>query len=206
MPSSLRPLFLAAVLCTAAGTASALSPNDAGDIVRAQILINKVLQVVDKYRQVTVELEAPEPIHDNTGKYLLPYRADGEMTEWAGRAANVAAGKIVGEKVGEKATQALASKIPFGGLAGGLLKKKTKQVAANAILGGTEFIKKTSDLSFSNLNDYALYLHVRHGTSASYQQALAAAMALYPDLEGTFEGAINNAYRTQSTKVAKSAE
>lgn len=203
MLPSLRSLFLAAALGVSAATAFALSPNDAGDIVRAQILINKVLQVVDKYRQFTVVLEAPEPIHGTTGKYLLPYKADGQMTEWASKTLNVAASKIVGEKVGEKATEALASKIPFAGLAGGLIKKKTKQVTANAILGGPEFIKKTSELSFANLNDYALYLHVHHANSASYKQALAAAMSLYPELEGTFEGAINNAYRTQSAKAAK---
>ncbi|MBA4136301.1 MAG: hypothetical protein C0518_03175 [Opitutus sp.] len=85
MPSFLRHVFLTAVACTAAATASALSPNDAGDLVRAQILINKVLQVVDKYRQFTVVLEAPQPISGNTGKYLLPYRANGAMTEWAGK-------------------------------------------------------------------------------------------------------------------------
>jgi hypothetical protein len=200
MPPLVRSLFVAAV-CAAAVTASALSPNDAGDIVRAQILINKVLQVVDKYRQFTVVLEAPAPIQGNSGKYLLPYKADGQLTPWASKTVSVAASKMVGEKVGEKATEALAAKIPFGGLAGGLIKKKSKEVAANAMLGGPEFIKKNSDLSFANLNDYALYLHVQHGKSANFQQALAAAMAVYPELEGTFEGAINQAYRTQAAKA-----
>ena len=206
MNRSVRRLLAAATLGALSATAFALSSNDAGDIVRAQILINKVLQVVDKYRQFTVVLEAPAPIQGNTGKYLLPYRADGQMTEWASKTLNVAASKIVGEKVGEKATEAVASKIPFGGLAGGLIKKKTKQVTANAMLGGPEFIKKTSELSFANLNDYALYLHVQHSNSAGYQQALAAAMAIYPELEGTFEGTIQNAYRTQAAKAGKKVD
>jgi len=107
--------------------------------------------------------------------------------------------------VGEKATEAVASKIPFGGLAGGLIKKKSKEVTAVAFLGGPEFIKKTSSLSCANLEDYALYLHVNHSGSAGYQQALAAAMALYPDLETKFEAAIQQAYRTQSKQVAAKA-
>ena len=206
MTRSVRRVLAAATLGALSATAFALSSNDAGDIVRAQILINKVLQVVDKYRQFTVVLEAPAPIQGNTGKYLLPYRADGQMTEWASKTLNVAASKIVGEKVGDKATEAVASKIPFGGLAGGLIKKKTKQVTANAMLGGPEFIKKTSELSFANLNDYALYLHVQHSNSAGYQQALAAAMAIYPELEGTFEGAIQHAYRAQAAKAGKKVD
>ena len=205
MTKSFRPFLLAAALAATALPALALSANDAGDIVRAQILINKVLQVVDKYRELTVELRAPEPIKGNSGKYLLPYKSDGQMTEWAGKIVNVAASKVVGEKVGEKATEALASKIPFGGLAGGLIKKKSKEVTAQAFLGGPEFIKKNSDLSFANLNDYALYLHVQHSKSASYQQALAAAMALYPELETTMEGAVKDAYRKQAAQAPKKA-
>ena len=205
MSRSLRPLVLAALFTTASLPAFALSAGDAADIARAQKVITQVLKVVEKYQQSTVTLQAPAPIAGSKGKYLLPYKADGQMTEWAGKILNVAASKIVGEKVGEKATEAVASKVPFGGLAGGLLKKKSKEVTAQAFLGGPEYLKKTSDLSFDNLADYALYLHVQHGNSANYQQALAAAMALYPDLEGSFEGAIKNAYRTQAASAAKSA-
>ena len=205
MTSSFRFVLAAACALAAGVSVHAISSSSAGDLVRAQIVINKVLQVVDKYRTLTVELEAPQPIANNSGAYLLPYKANGEMTEWASRTLNVAAGKVVGEKAGEAAGKALASKVPFGGLASGLLKKKTKEVAATAVMGGPKFIKKSSDQSFANLNDYALYLHVRHGSSANYKQALAAAMALYPDLEGTFDGAIQNAYRTQAAKAGKPA-
>lgn len=192
-------LFAGLALC--ALPAFGLSSNSAGDIVRAQILINKVLKVVDQYRQYTVVLEAPEPIQGNTGKFLLPYKADGQPTEWANKTLNVAAGKIVGDKAGDAASRAIASKVPFGGLAAGLVKKKTKEVTAVALLGGPEYIKKTSDLSFANLNDYAVYLHVRHSSDPGYKQAIAAAMAVYPELEGSFEGAIQQAYRTQGAKA-----
>lgn len=203
MTPFLRSSLVAAVLAAAAVPALALSANDAGDLVRAQVLIGKVMQVVEKYREFTVQLEAPAPIAGTKGRYLLPYKSSGELTPWAAKIVGVAASKVVGEKVGEKATEALASKVPFGGLAGGLLKKKSKEVAASAFLGGPEFIKQNSDLSFANLDDYAVYLHVRHSGDGTYQQAVAAAMALYPDLEGRFEGAVKNAYRTQSAKAGQ---
>lgn len=198
MTTPARSLFIAALLSFAAVPVFALSADDAADIVRAQKLITKVLTVVQKYQAANVVLQAPQPIAGTSGKYLLPYRADGQMTEWAGKIVNVAASKIVGEKVGEKATEAVASKIPFGGLAGGLIKKKSKEATAVAFLGGPEFIKKTSELSFANLSDYAVYLQARHGNSGNFQQALAAAMALYPDLEGNFESAIKSAYKAQA--------
>lgn len=177
-----------------------------GDITKAQILIGRVMQMVDKYRELTITLEAPVPQRDNKGKYLLPYKADGEQTEWAGKSMNAAVGKVVGEKAGDMATNALASKIPFGGLAGGFMKKKIKETAAVTALGGTEYLQKTSELSFPNLNDYAVYLHVMHSKDANYKEVLATAIAVYPDLEGRFDGAIKEAYRTQAAKAGKKIE
>lgn len=198
MLSLARRLLLVAAFATASVSAFALSADDAAEIVRAQKLIAKVLKVVEQYRAANITLTAPTPIAGNSGKFLLPYKADGQLTDWAAKIANVAASKIVGEKVGEKATEAVASKIPFGGLAGGLIKKKSKEVTAVAFLGGPEFIKTHSDQSFADLRQYAVYLQARHGGTAGFQQALAAAMALYPDLEGTFEAAVKEAYQAQS--------
>jgi hypothetical protein len=189
------------VSLVATSPAFALSADDAGDLVRAQKLITKVLKIVEKYQAANLVLAAPAPRAGNGGKYLLPYKADGELTDWAAKIVNIAASKVVGEKVGEKATEAVASKIPFGGLAGGLIKKKSKEVTAVAFLGGTEFIKSHSDQSFDNLADYAVYLQARHGNTANFQQALAAAMALYPDLESGFENAVKQAYAAQAKKT-----
>lgn len=202
------PIRLSALIAATLAFATlsfAVSSSSFGDIVRAQILINKALEVVQKYRETTITLEAPTPIADNSGKYLLPYKADGEPTEWAGKALNAQVGKLVGEKAGDMATNAIASKIPFGGLAGGLIKKKVKESAGMIALGGAEYLKKNSDQSFANLNDYAVYLQVRHGADSNYKEVLAAAIAVYPDLEGRFEGAIKDAYRKQAEANAKKA-
>ncbi len=205
MTSLVRSLFAAAVFAAGSVSALALSSSDAGEIVRAQIIINKVIEVMKKYQTSNLVLEAPAPVAGNGGKYVLPYLADGQMTEWAGKIVNITAGKIVGEKVGDKATDAVASKIPFGGLAGGLIKKKSKEMTTVAFLGGAEFIRKHSDQSFNNLEDYAVYLQARHGGTAGFQNALAAAMAVYPDLEGTYEAAIQKAFKAQSAKAAAAA-
>ena len=206
MKTFVRTFVLAAVVATVATRVSALSSSAAGDIVRAQMVINKVIQIVGEYQKLTqqnVLLEAPTPIAANTGQYLLPYKANGEATEWAVKAVSAQVGKLVGEQAGDAATRAVASKVPFGGLASGLIKKKTKEVAAVTALGGSEYLKKTSELSFNDLSDYAVYLHVHHSGDANYQQVLATALAVYPDLENRFDGAIKAAYAAQAAKAKK---
>ncbi len=193
-------LLLAAAVFVAPLTSSAISPSLAGDLVKAQVMIGKVEQFMQKYRELTVELEAPEPRWDTDGKYLLPYLSDGEPTEWAQKALSAQAGKMIGEKVGEKAAGALASKVPFGGLASGFLKKKAKESAAVMALGGKDFIKETSDQSFKSIDDYCVFLHVRHSGDPDYQEVLAAAVAVYPDLEGRFPSAIQKAYKKQAKR------
>jgi hypothetical protein len=192
-------IVMMVVFAVVATTRLFANANAIGDIVKAQIVINKVLDVVAQFHEQTVVVDAPAPIATNKGKYLLPYKANGEMTEWAGKALNVEVAKLAGEKAGD----AVASKIPFGGFASGLIKKKTKEVAAVTALGGMNFLKSTSELSFDSLNEYAVYLHVRHSTDANYKEVLAAAMALYPDLEGRFDGAVKEAYQQQAAKVKK---
>lgn len=168
-----------------------------GEIVKAQVIIGQIQQIRDAINAATVELEAPEPRYDTKGKYLLPYTQEGEPTEWAGKVLQSQAGKMVGEKAGGMAANALASKVPFGGLAGGFMKKKAKESAAVIAMGGNKFIKKTSDQSFKSLEDYAVFLQARHGSDPDFKMTLAAAVALYPDLEHKFAAYIKKAYRKQ---------
>lgn len=196
----IKSVVVAATLLAVPFTASAVDSALMGDIVKAQIVLGKVTQIMDKYREMTVELQAPEPRYDTKGKYLLPYLSDGEPTEWASKALQAQAGKIVGEKVADKAVGALASKVPFGGLAGGFMKKKAKESAAVIALGGKDFIEETSDQSFKSADDYCVFMHVRHGSDPDYKTMLASAIALYPDLENRMPSAIAKAYKTQSKR------
>ena len=104
-------------------------------------------------------------------------------------------GAAVGAKAGEKAGSLLAGKVP---LAGGLLamgaKKKGKELGALAAVGGADYVKSSSSLSFHTLDDLALYLHLNCSLSADYVKGFAAAMAIYPGLEKTYEAAVKQAY------------
>jgi hypothetical protein len=135
------------------------------------------------------------PITNNSGKFLIPYTPDGQLTEWATKTLSTQVGAAIGAKAGEEAGKHLAAKVPFGGLASGLVKKKGKEMGAVAAIGGMDFIKQTSSLSFNNLDDYAVYLHVTHANSGGYAQALAAAMAIYPSLEKGYDAAVKKAYQ-----------
>ncbi len=106
----------------------------------------------------------------------------------------------MGEKVADKAVGTLAAKVPFGGLASGFMKKKVKESAAVLALGGKDFIEETSDQSFNNVDDYAVFLHVRHGSDPDFKMMLASAVAVYPDLENRMPSAIQKAYKAQAKK------
>jgi hypothetical protein len=206
-----RNLLLAAALALPLTPAIAASSDMIGDIVKAQIIINKVLEVKVQYdklakdKEGAIVLEAPEPVKGAGERYLLPHRADGELTAWAekGLGATGKVGAAVGEKAGDAAGKDLASKVPFGGIAGGLMKSKGKEIGAMAGLSGADFVKANSELSFKSLNEYAVHLFVRHGGDSNYKEVLSVAMALYPDLGGRFQGGIQDAYKAQAAKAAK---
>ena len=185
------PLFLLSVVLF---TPSALHADSVADLVKAQAVVSKVVQLLTKYQQYDIQLDAPAPRTNAKGKYVLPYNESGALTEWATKTFNVQAGSFAGEKAGEAAGKAVASKVPFGGLASGLM-KKGKEMGAMAALGGEKFVRSTSSLSFDNLDDYAVYLQVKHGQEPGFNQALAAAMAIYPQLETSYDWAISKAYQ-----------
>lgn len=188
----LVPLLLLSALLLAP---SALRADSVADLVKAQAVITKVVQLLTKYQQYDVQIDAPAPRANAAGKFVLPYTESGGLTEWAAKTFNVQAGSFAGEKAGEAAGRAVASKVPLGGLATGLMKKKGKEMGAMAALGGEKYVRSTSFLSFDDLDSYAVYLHVKHSQQSGYNQALAAAMAIYPQLESRYEVAINQAYK-----------
>ena len=190
-------LLALAVLATPFNASAVVDSAIMGEIVKAQIIIGQIQEIRDTMNALTVDLEAPEPRYDTKGKYLLPYTQEGEPTEWAGKVLQSQVGKMAGEKAGDMAANALASKVPFGGLAGGFMKKKAKESAAVVAMGGKKFIQKTSDQSFKSLEDYAVFLQARHGSDPDFKMTLAAAVALYPDLEHRFAGYVKKAYRKQ---------
>lgn len=191
----MKRLLCSLLLLSFATTPVVLRADSVADVVKAQAVLAKVIQIMAKYQQYDLDVPAPTPRSNTTGKYVLPYTEAGALTEWATKSLNVQLGAAAGEQAGAVAGKAVASKVPFGGLASGFMKKKGKEIGAVTALGGDKYIRETSSLSFDNINDYAVYMQVAHGKESGFQQALAAAMAIYPELEAKYDSAINQAYR-----------
>lgn len=141
-------------------------------------------------------LTAPAPIEGNTGEYMSPFTSDGVVSKWATKAISVKAGSAVGGAVGAYAGSKALEQIPFFG---SWLGQKAGNAAGRALainnIGGEEFIKETSDLSFSNLDDLAVYIYVKHSTHKSYHAVLNATYTIYPDLKKSYRYALNRAAR-----------
>lgn len=175
---------------------------DMGAIVKAQVVLGQVDQVIKKYEEVqglidqgTIDLEVEQPLEGSSGKFLLPFDETGTLTPWAEKALTAQAGSAVGNEVGKQAANALASKVPFGGFMAGAAKNKAKETGAVMAIGGWDFIKENSVMSFDDLNDYSVYLHHEFNGLPGYEKALAAAMAVYPKLEKSHDRAVDRAYR-----------
>lgn len=189
---------------------SAALAVDMASIVKAQVILGQVTQVVDKYKEVqalldsgVVELDYEEPIQGNTGKFLFPFDEGGNATEWADKALNAQVGAMAAEKASDSAINAVAGRVPFGGFMAGAAKSKAKGAGAIMAIGGWDFIKETTTLSFDRLDDYSIYLHSEYNGLPEYEKALAAAMAVYPKLEKSHKRYIDKAYKDARKKARK---
>lgn len=207
-----RALFVFALLCGAfVSSASALSPHDVAEAAR---ILDNVTRIANETQVLTpgAELVAPTPREDTTGKFLSPYRSDGALTDWANKAIRATAGSAVAGAAADKATDSavnqLAGKVPGGALVGGLLKKKAKdkakEVGAVTAIGGWDYIRKTSDISFDSADELAVYMHATHsGADAEFAKALGAAFSVYPALKEAYEPAVRNAYAYAAAHAPK---
>ncbi len=141
-------------------------------------------------------LKAPAPILGNAGKYMSPYTEDGTVAPWVekGRAASAGAG--VGGFLGAQAGAKLAENIPFvGGWIGQSVGESLGRQTALAMVGGEEFIKANSDLSFNSVNDLAVYMYAKNSSHKDYAAVLDLTQKIYPDLKTGYYPAIAAASR-----------
>lgn len=186
----------AAVLVSLAALATA-GPSQA-DVATAVRILSVLAQLQESVGN-DVMLVAPEPRGDNEGRFLVPYRADGTLTEWGQRAMTARAGGAAGRAAGRRASGFLASRVPGGGLLGNRVTEASGAAAAAQALGGWDEIRAQSELSFDDVDDLALYLHVHYAGTADYDKALGATMELYPELKNGYEAAIRRAIQQQRT-------
>jgi len=137
------------------------------------------------------QVKIPQPIMDNSGKYLCPYTQDGVMAEWTDKAIGVGASGAVGGAVGAYAGAKLLEQVPF---VGGWLGQKAGNALGREIAlksaGGEEFMKETSDISFNTVNELSVYMYAKFSGHEHYQDALKSTMEIYPDMKQTYMRAI----------------
>ncbi len=139
------------------------------------------------YKQL--QASAPTPIQGNAGKFMSPFTTDGVTAEWVTKAMKVQASGAIGEAAGNIVANQLLSNIPFAGMFAGKATKSLARSAAMNSIGGEEFLKSSSDLSFNSLQEMAAYMYAFHSSHAEYPQIVKATAAIYPDFSAVYASA-----------------
>jgi len=200
-------ILMALILTFSTMTALAV---DVGTLVKAQSVLGKVSKVVNKYQKVQtlidagkIDLQVATPLEGSRGKFLFPLTKEGNLTAWADKALTAHVGAQIGNMAAEEGMKALTSKIPFSGFFGGAAKKKAKTEGAVLAIGGWEFIKENTEISFKQLSALSVYMHSKYYSNPNYEKALAAAMAIYPELEKGHERALKKAYKKAKKRARR---
>jgi hypothetical protein len=139
-------------------------------------------------------LTAPKPIIGNSGSFMSPYTEDGTVAPWVEKGRSAKAGGQIGGFIGAQAGQKLAENIPFfGSMIGQRVGEKAGRSVALQMVGGEDFIKQNSDISFNNINDLAVYMYVKNSTHKDYAEVLTLTQQIYPELAQGYFTAISNA-------------
>ena len=178
--------------------ASAAMMNSAGTISGGKLAkIQEAADLINRVNAINSSGKAPtnlvEPAANTSGPYLLAFRKDGTLTPWAGKAMEAAAAAVASSMAADKAGDALASAAPFLSMFTGTAKDMTKDTAQSqatlAALGGIQKVRAGSDRSSATASELAVYLHTKYAAHKDYPKALAATLALYPDVKTVYESA-----------------
>lgn len=159
----------------------------------------ELLTAVMQERQQKAEQEARKSlvIRDNSGQYMSPYTSDRVTAEWVNKALNANIGATAGSAVGAAAGAYAANKalesVPFGSLLGGFVGssvgKDIGRSTAIESIGGWDYVRSTSDMSFRSLADMAQYLKAEHGTDPNFGDVVNATSQIYPEFAAAFAAA-----------------
>jgi len=142
------------------------------------------------------QIKAPAPILGNSGKYMSPYTEDGTVAAWVEKGRSASAGAGVGGFLGAQAGQKVAENIPFvGGFLGQAIGESAGRAIALKMVGGEEFIRANSDLSFNSVQELAVYMYAKNSTHKDFNEALKLTQEIYPELKEAYYPAILNASR-----------
>jgi hypothetical protein len=141
-------------------------------------------------------IQAPQPILGNGGKYMSPYTEDGTVAVWVEKGRSASAGSAIGGFLGAQAGQKLAEQIPFvGGFLGQAVGESAGRAVALQMVGGEEFIRANSDMSFNTVQDMAVYMYAKNSSHKDFAEALKLTQEIYPELKSAYYPAIANASR-----------
>ncbi|MFD3263555.1 hypothetical protein [Phenylobacterium ferrooxidans] len=128
--------------------------------------------------------QAFEVVDGTTGLYMSPFTSDGVTSAWITKSMQVKATGQIGSMAGNYLGQKAMEQVPF---VGGFLGKKAgaavgRQVALSAI-GGEEFLRSSTDLSFNSAEALVGWTLANHGAREDIGQVMQAVIAIYPDVQ-----------------------
>lgn len=136
-------------------------------------------------------IRAPQPIMGNSGKFMSPFTEDGTVAAWVEKGKSASAGSSLGGFVGAQAGQKMAEQIPFvGSFLGQSLGESAGRAIALKMVGGEEFIRANSDMSFNTVQELAVYMYAKNSSHKDYAEALKLTQEIYPELKTAYFPAI----------------
>ena len=146
------------------------------------------------------EIILPTPISGNSGAFMCPFTEDGELAPWVLKAVAVELagklGKEVGKYAGKKLVDETVGNVPFiGGWLGGKAGKAIARKIALEMVGGEEYMKETSTLSFNSLDDMSRFIYGKYSGHVKFDAIFKLLCDLYPDLGDKYLKAIKSATR-----------
>jgi hypothetical protein len=129
-------------------------------------------------------IRLPEPILGSGGQYMSPFTEDDTIAPWVEKGLTVSAAMSAANAAGNlaAASQNGTAAIVVG--AGATL--AARELVLQSV-GGWEFIKANSDLSFNTAADLARDLHFRRTRHPQYKDVLTAVYPIYPEVQGEIQ-------------------
>lgn len=190
------------------GTEVQLTVQDPDAGTSRQIVITRKLGNASDLEAVTAWIQAREQeaeaevsnslvIPDNSGQFMSPYTSDRVTAEWVNRALNANIGATAGSAIGAAAGAYAANKalesVPFGSLLGGMfgssVGKNVGRTSGIESIGGWDFVRSTSDMSFHSLADMARYLISEYGSDPNFPEVVQATTHIYPEFSAAVAAA-----------------
>lgn len=144
------------------------------------------------------ELEGPAPYPNNESEFLAPYTAAGDQTEWVVNILENRTSTEVGRSSGDAIGEYVAEHIPMmSDWLNAFIASTVARSSAVYLAGGEDVMLESSDQSFDNVADLAVWMYASYGDTQHYEDVLWATMSVYPDLQEEYRDALIDATADQ---------